>query len=95
MLMCFYSQYRDSIDGHSSIDKVMLSTKTLKYTHPSLTRAVHATKGAYLKPLPTKVPVHLEYDLHLPQDLPSTHQDPLVLLHGLFGSKQNYKSVGK
>ncbi|GMM37480.1 putative hydrolase [Saccharomycopsis crataegensis] len=46
--------------------------------------------------IPHKVPVHLEFDLHLPANSsPSSHNEPLILLHGLFGSKQNYKTVGK
>lgn len=48
--------------------------------------------------LPSKVPIHLEYDLHLPHDKHVEghgNKGCLILLHGLFGSKQNYKSVGK
>lgn len=39
--------------------------------------------------------VELAYDKHSPKDKPSVFKSPLIILHGLFGSKTNNRTISK
>ncbi|ODQ79168.1 hypothetical protein BABINDRAFT_38070 [Babjeviella inositovora NRRL Y-12698] len=50
--------------------------------------------------LPTRCPISLSYENLTPKtvtagDISSSPNAPVIFIHGLFGSKQNFKSVGK
>ncbi|KAL6941670.1 Ethanol acetyltransferase 1 [Hanseniaspora osmophila] len=85
----------------------MLSTKMLSTTSRNMllgNMRLMSTAGpattSTLKPLPEKPLVEMAYDVHLPErsvigKLPYHVQEPVVFVHGLYGSKRNYKTDAK
>lgn len=55
------------------------------------TRFAHSITGATTKEI-----ISLAYHLHEPVGSPGPLNDaPMVMMHGLFGSKQNHRSISK
>ncbi|KAH3902238.1 uncharacterized protein SCODWIG_02181 [Saccharomycodes ludwigii] len=69
---------------------------TKRYKHHKTQSQFAATDSITpLEPLPNKPIIDMAYDLHLPErsvlgKLPYHCEEPIVFVHGLFGSKRNY-----
>ncbi|KAH8118142.1 alpha/beta-hydrolase [Phellopilus nigrolimitatus] len=49
----------------------------------------------YISSRPPGAPVDLKYDVYNGPLVPQADKGPLLILHGLFGSKRNWQSIGK
>ncbi|GAA5941583.1 hypothetical protein JCM1841_002006 [Sporobolomyces salmonicolor] len=71
---------------------MLFSARPLSSTVRTLLRPALAPQRRFLASAPA--PVKLAYESHLPGNTTSS-KAPLVVLHGLYGSKQNWRSLAK